>query len=71
MKATFFLKHAAQSPGCIRSLDGQAGTGKTSCALEACNEIWERHGYRVIEAAPSAAGVRVAQFVRDDQSTPF
>ena len=44
------VEYLVRSPGCIRLLDGRAGTGKTSSVLMACKEIWERHGYRVVAA---------------------
>lgn len=47
------VEHLTRAPGCIRLMDGRAGTGKTSMVLKACKEIWEKQGYRVIGAAPT------------------
>jgi ATP-dependent exoDNAse (exonuclease V) alpha subunit len=47
----------AASGNRIDVLEALAGTGKTTCA-EALGEVYERAGYRVIGAAPTARAVR-------------
>jgi conjugative relaxase-like TrwC/TraI family protein len=62
------LRHIARKPGNIHVISGLAGTGKTSLA-EAMRLCFEREGYRVVGAAPSAKaarGLREGAGIRSD-----
>ena len=54
-----FVRHLTQKNSAFRIGLGLAGTGKTSRAVKACVEAWQRRGYRVLIAAPTGQAARV------------